>query len=147
MKQIQIVEKETEIQKKELKPTEIREFQTRRIEIAAKELTVNISGRKQPVKGMFMVSENIKNRQPLEIVITEGKVFQKSKNTLVIPSGTITISGVKEFEELKQFEKQEGDLQLLPIRDPDITEIDGRIFKQTGTLQVKVVDAEVNLIH
>jgi len=121
--------------------TDIREFKARKVEIDG-ELVVTISGRQDPIKGFHMTSENTRNKYPLEIVVTEGQVFKdvRDPGILYVPSGTMSISGVKEFDELKKFEGKEGEL---PIRDPDITEIDGRIFKQTGTLHLKVKNARI----
>ncbi len=126
---------------------EVREYEARAVEIYAEQMSANISGRKNPVIGKHLHSENNKNQNPLEIKITEGDVFQPvgKPEVLVVPEGTISISGQKEFKDLSRFQKKEGELPQLPIRDPDLTEIDGRTFRQTGTIQVKVVKARITL--
>lgn len=146
MKQmIEMEEKGTGVET--LGSVEVREYMARAIEIDAEQMSVSISGRKNPVAGRHLHSENNKNQNPLEIKITEGNVLQPigKPEVLVVPEGTISISGEKEFKDLSRFQKKEGELPQLPIRDPDLTEIDGRTFRQTGTIQVKVVKARITL--
>lgn len=128
-----------------LRSLEVREYKAQAVEIDAEQMSVNISGRKNPVIGRHLHSENNKNQNPLEIKITEGDVFQPvgKSGILVVPEGTISIRSEREFKDLSLFQKREGELPQLPIRDPDLTEIDGRTFRQTGTIQVKVVKARL----
>lgn len=142
------IEETGKIDMKDLHPIELRVFEARAISIIAEKITVNVSGKKKPVIGSQLYSENNKNPKPLEIEITtEGKVLQHilDPNTLVISEGIISVSGEKEFKELKDFQKNEGELAQLPVRDPDITKIDGSVFRQTGSLQVNVVNATIIL--
>lgn len=126
-----------------------REFKTRAIEISAEQMTVNISGREAPVEGHFLYSENSKNPNPVEITVTDGLVYRSREDPkiLVIPSGVIEISAKKEIPEQMGLYRRKGEIPIVPVvRDPDLTEIDGKTFRQTGTLQVRVTSAAMVLL-
>lgn len=127
---------------------DIKEFKSRAIEISAEKMIVNISGREMPVEGHVLYSENNKNPNPVEITVTDGLVFQSKKDPriLVIPEGIVEISAKKEIPEQGALYRKKGEIPIVPVvRDPDLTEIDGRTFRQTGTLQVKIVNATIIL--
>lgn len=147
MKEISSGISETKEVVEEFKPTEVREFRARQIGITAKKLTLSISGREKPIQGHTLVSQNYPdNPKPLVVTITEGTVLQsRDPRSLFIPEGKITISGEKEFPEIEKLHTTKGELRPLPVRDPDLTEINGRTFRQTGTLQIEVRNARVTL--
>lgn len=126
---------------------ESREFNTRTADITADRIMVEIGGRLlEPVEGYSLHVENNKNPKPLKVSITNGDVFREKSGVLVIPKeGAIEISGEKEFDDLKRFEKSQGELPFLPVFDPDLVTIDQRTFRQTGTLYVKVTNARMVL--
>lgn len=132
----------------EIMPQNIKEFKARAIEIIAKRMTVNISGREAPVEGHVLYSENSKNPNPIEITVTDGLVYRSKEEPkiLVIPSGVVEISAKKELPEQMGLYRRKGEIPVVPVvRDPDLTEIDGKTFRQTGTLQVKVANATIVL--
>lgn len=127
------------------KKSEQKEFEGRSIIINTEQLTVRMGGRESSIVGFYLMSKNTTNPKPLEIVVEEGDVFQSDNKTFFIPQGTVSISGEKIFEALEKLKKSKGELKPLPIRDPDITEIDGKTFYQTGTLKVKVTNAFITI--
>lgn len=130
-----------------LRPTELRVFEARIVDIKAEKMTVSVSGREKPETGNHLRAENNRNPKMLEINITSGDVLQNSEDSdiIIVPSGTIIISGEKTFSELQDFQKKEGDLPQLPVRDPDLVQVDGRTFRQVGSLQLIVVNAKITL--
>lgn len=141
---VQILEKEIVNEKiDELRPEELREFGSRMVDIASDKMAVDISGKNGSIEGYTLHVENKNNPIPLNIKITEGDVFRSKSGVLVIPKGIIEISGEKKFDDLNRFQQSKGELQPLPIRDPDLVQIDQRTFRQTGTIYVKVINAKV----
>lgn len=129
--------------------TEQKEFETRYLSVQATKIVLKVSGRDEPIEGNALISENTTNPNPLEVSVIEGNV-QKSPDTevLFVSEGTIQIGSDRSHEALERFSSTKGELQELPppqIRDPDITTIDGKTLRQTGTLQLKVVDAIITL--
>lgn len=115
-------------------------FEARKIEIITqKKMSLNIPGRKGSLEGFYLVSRNIANPKPLSITIQRGALEQnpdKKNNFFMRDQGMISVSGEKSFDPLEKLEQSKGKFQKLPVKDPDLTSLDGMEFRQTGTLQV-----------
>lgn len=139
-KQIEITEQLGQKRMEMFQPIEEKNFKARCIEITADFLEVSIGGKDKPVTGKIMKAENTDNPSPLQITVEDGKVT-RSENVLHIPSGVILVTSEKDFEPLRELKMQKG----LRVRDPDIVKIDGRTYRQVGTLHIRISNAFVSL--
>jgi hypothetical protein len=121
-----------------------RVFSTRRVEIIAPETAeVSIPGRANAVTGIEITAENIANPQKLDIKIEadKGDLQAQNEETLFLKKGTIVVTGLKKFRPEEQL-KARKELARIPepvrTRDPDLLTVDGREFRQVGTIRVVV---------
>ena len=65
-------------------------------------------------------------------------VLQSSKDpdVLYVKGGEASISGTKCSDVAKDLDTPAEVLKTLPRKDPDIVQIDNRIFRQTGTVYI-----------
>lgn len=119
-------------------------FSTRRVEIVAPETAeVSVPGRANAVTGIEIVAENITNPQQLDIKIEadKGDLQANDEKTLFLKKGTIVVTGLKGFQPEQQL-KARKELARIPepvqTRDPDLLTVDGREFRQVGTLRIVV---------
>lgn len=124
------------------RPIKEKNFEARCVDIIADSLEVSIGGKDKPIIGTTLYADNTDNPSPLQITVEDGKVM-RSENILHIPSGVMSITSEKDFEPLKDLNAQKE--FKLRVRDPDIVKIDGRTFRQVGTLHIKVNNAFVSL--
>jgi hypothetical protein len=119
-----------------------RVFSARRVEIIAPETTeVRIAGKPDSVVGNNITIENISNPEKLNIRIEadKGDLSAKNGETLYLEKGTVSISGIKNFppgDLLKS--KKELELKPIPVLDPDLVVVDGKEFRQTGTVRITI---------
>ena len=123
-------------------PTGQRVFQAREVEVSGESLCLHVPGRGESIDGNNLLSKNIQNANPIEVVL-EGDVLSDGQN-LWMPEGRLRLSSEKNFDVEDKFLSQKGELRPA-IMDPDMTEIDGRTLYQTGTLTVQVKNALITL--
>ncbi len=126
-------------------PTEVKKFQARQVVIFTLEKTpveVHIPGKKEPVTGFSVISQNTVNPNLLEINVLEGEILSDPEHlrNFIVKKGAISISGEKNFEPLDKLSTKKGEFKL---RDPDLIIIDNQEFRQTGTIQIKTA----SLVH
>jgi hypothetical protein len=126
----------------EFKSSHIRCFIARRaiiVAAAGAPLSIRISGFSESFKGCQLTCSNIANPENLEVSLHESEmVLQSAKDPdiLYVKGGITTISGPKYSDVAKDLDTPAGALNILPKRDPDIVQIDQKIFRQTGTVHI-----------
>lgn len=125
--------------------TDERYFESRIIQIKADSIELRIEGKEGVVSGKEMHIENTNNSNPLNIVIEEGipVISVSDENVLHVSSGDISITSEKDFAPLQELKKKK-ELKK-KVRDPDVVRIDGRTYRQTGTLHLRVSNARISL--
>ncbi len=128
----------------EFQPTDERYFESRIVEIKADLIELKIEGKEGVVIGKEMHIENTDNPNHLSIVIEDGEptISVKDDNVLHIFSGNISITSEKDFEPLRELKKKK-ELKK-KVRDPDVVIIEGRTYRQTGTLHLRVSNARIS---
>ena len=126
----------------EFKLSSIRCFIARKaiiVAAAGTPLSIRISGFGDSFKGSILTCSNIDNPENLEVSMQESEmVLQSAKDPdiLYVKGGITTISGPKYSDVAKDLDTPAEALKILPRRDPDIVQIDQKIFRQTGTVHI-----------
>lgn len=126
------------------KRTDDRYFESRIVQIKADSIELKIEGKENAATGREMRIENTDNPNPLSIMIEDGvpTISIADENVLHVSSGDISITSEKDFEPLRELKKKK-ELKR-KVRDPDVVRIDGRIYRQTGTLHLRVSNARIS---
>ena len=126
----------------EFKSSPIRYFSARKVIIVAgvsEFLSIRISGFCESFKGRQLTCSNIDNPENLEISMAESEmVLQSAKDPeiLYVKGGETSITGPKYSDIAKDLDNLAEALKILPRKDPDIVQIDNRIYRQTGTVYI-----------
>ena len=126
----------------EFKSSPIRYFGARKVIIvagASELLSIRISGFGESFKGRQLTCSNIDNPENLEVSMAESEmVFQSAKDpdVLYVKGGETSITGPKYSDITKDLDTLAEVLKILPRKDPDIVQIDNRIYRQTGTVYI-----------
>lgn len=104
-------------------------------------LTVRISGLAEPIQGRVLSVENTNNPADLQISLMQGSGLLRSnsdKGVLFIPNSETGVSAPRSFKDLEDLEKTKGKvLNRIPKQDPDVVKLDGKVFRQTGSICVR----------
>jgi hypothetical protein len=120
----------------------IRYFISRRVIIVAAAgelLSIRISGFGESFKGRQLTCSNVDNPENLEVNLAESDmVYQSCKDPdiLYVKGGETSITGPKYSDVTKDLDAPAEVLRNLPRTDPDIVQIDNRIYRQTGTVYI-----------
>jgi hypothetical protein len=126
----------------EFKSSPIRYVSARKVIIAAgasELLSIRISGFGESFKGRQLTCSNIDNPEDLEVSMAESDmVLQSAKDpdVLYVQGGETSITGPKYSDVTKDLDTPAEVLEILPRTDPDIVQIDNRIYRQTGTVYI-----------
>jgi hypothetical protein len=126
----------------EFKHSPIRYFVSRKVIIvagASELLSIRISGFGESFKGRQLTCSNVDNPEDLEVSLAESDmVFRSCKDpdVLYVKGGEISITGPKYSDVAKDLDTPAEVLKILPRTDPDIVQIDNRIYRQTGTVYI-----------
>ena len=126
----------------EFKSSPIRYFGARKVIIvtgASELLSIRISGFGESFKGRQLTCSNVDNPENLEVSMAESDmVFQSAKDpdVLYVKGGETSITGPKYSDVTKDLDTPAEVLKTLPRTDPDIVQIDNRIYRQTGTVYI-----------
>ena len=126
----------------EFKSSPIRYFGARKVIIiagASELLSIRISGFGESFKGRQLKCSNVDNPENLEVVMAEsGMVLQSAKDpdVLYVKDGETSITGPKYSDVARDLDTPAEVLETPPRKDPDIVQIDNRIFRQTGTVYI-----------
>jgi len=124
----------------EFKSSPIRYFGARMVIIVtgtSKLLSIRISGFGESFKGRQLTCSNIDNPENLEVSMAESEmVLQSAKDpdVLYVKGGETSITGPKYSDVTKDLDTSAEVLKILPRKDPDIVQIDNRIYRQMGTV-------------
>lgn len=122
--------------------TSIRCFSARKVIVVAgtdEFLSIRILGFNEYFKGRQLICSNMDNPENLEVNLAECEiVFQSAKDPdiLYINGGQTIITGLKYSDVAKDLDTSAEIMKLLPRKDPDIVQIDNRVFRQTGTVHI-----------
>ncbi|MCX6672852.1 MAG: hypothetical protein NTY37_03635 [Methanothrix sp.] len=86
-----------------------------------------------------MTCSNMDNPENLEVSMAESEmVLQSAKDpdVLYVKGGETSITGPKYSDVTKDLDTPAEVLKILPRKDPDIVQIDNRIYRQTGTVYI-----------
>jgi hypothetical protein len=89
--------------------------------------------------GRALTCSNVDNPENLEVSLAESDmVFQSSKDpdVLYVKGGETSITGLKYSDATKDLDTPAEVLRTLPRTDPDIVQIENRIYRQTGTVYI-----------
>ncbi len=103
-------------------------------------LSIRISGFGESFKGSQLTCSNIDNPENLEVCVQESEmVLQSAKDPdiLYVKGGITTISGPKYSDVAKDLDTPAEALKILPRIDPDVVQIDKKLFRQTGTVHIR----------
>jgi hypothetical protein len=126
----------------EFKSSPIRYFGARKVIIVAgvsELLSIKISGFGELFKGRQLTCSNIDNPENLEVSMAESEmVLQSAKDpdVLYVKGGETSITSPKYSDVTKDLDISAEVLKILPRKDPDIVQIDDRIYRQTGTVYI-----------
>lgn len=126
----------------EFESSPIRCFDARRAIIVAGSsvlLSIRISGFGESFQGRQLTCSNIDNPENLEVSMKDCEmVLQSAKDPDIFyaKGGITTISGPKYSDVAKDLDAPAEALKILPRKDPDIVQIDKRIYRQTGTVYI-----------
>ena len=126
----------------EFKSSPIRYFDARKATIVAgagEPLSIRISGFGESFKGRQLTCSNTDNPENLEVSMEESDmVLQSAKDPdiLYVKGGVTSITGPKYSDVAKDLDTPAEALKILPRKDPDIVQIDNRIYRQTGTVYI-----------
>lgn len=121
----------------------IRYFRARKaifIAGASEPLSIRISGFGQPFLAKELICCNTDNPEELEVSVEYCDLFfqsAKDPDILYLNEGMTSISGPKRSELDRELDQPAQLLKALPRRDPDVVQIDGRVFRQTGTVCIR----------
>jgi hypothetical protein len=126
----------------DFKSSPIRYFGARKVIVVAgtgELLSIRISGFGESFKGRQLKCSNIDNPENLEVSMTESEmIFQSAKDpdVLYVKGGEASITGPKYSDVAKDLDTSAGVLKILPRKDPDIVQIDDKVYRQTGTVYI-----------
>jgi len=126
----------------EFKSSSIRYFSARKVIVVASTselLSIRISGFGESFKGRQLTCSNVDNPENLEVSMTEsGMILQSAKDpeVLYVRGGEISITGLKSSDVAKDLDTSAEVLKVLPRKDPDIVQIDNKVYRQTGTVYI-----------
>jgi hypothetical protein len=126
----------------EFKSSPIRYFGARRVIIvagASELLLIRISGFGESFKGKQLTCSNIRNPENLDVIMAESETVLQSAidpDILYVKGGETSISGPKYSDVTKDLDTLAEVMKILPRKDPDIVQIDNRIYRQTGTVYI-----------
>jgi hypothetical protein len=126
----------------EFKPSPIRYFSARKATIvtdSSELLSIRIMGFGESFKGGELICSNVDNPENLEVSLVGSEmVLQSSKDPdiLYVKCGEASITGKKYSHVARDLDAPAESLKALPRRDPDIVQIDKRIYRQTGTVHI-----------
>ena len=126
----------------EFKHSPIRYFVSRKVIMvagASELLSIRISGFGESFKGRQLTCSNVDNPENLEVSLAESDmVFQSCQDpdVLYVKGGETSITGPKYSDVTKDLDTPAEALKVLPRTDPDIVQIDDRIYRQTGTVYI-----------
>jgi len=126
----------------EFKSSPIRYFSARKVIVVASTselLSMRISGFGKSFKGRQLTCSNVDNPENLEVSMTESEmVLQSAKDpdVLYVKGGETSITGLKRSDVAKDLDTSAEVLNVLPRKDPDIVQIDDKIYRQTGTVYI-----------
>jgi len=127
----------------EFKSTPSRYFGARKVIIvagASELLSIRISGFGESFEGRQLICSNVDNPENLEVIMAECEmVLQSAKDpdVLYVKGGETSITGPKYSDVTKDLDTLAEVLEILPRKDPDIVQIDNRIYRQTGTVYIR----------
>jgi hypothetical protein len=137
----------------EFKFSPIRYFSARKVIMVAgpgELLSIRISGFGESFKGRQLTCSNIDNPENLEVSMAEnGMVLQSAKDpaVLYVKGGETSITGPKYSDVAKDLDTSAEVLKSLPRKDPDIVQIDNKVYRQTGTVYISCPFYAVILEH
>jgi hypothetical protein len=126
----------------EFKSSPIRYFGVRKVIIVAGAsdlLSIRISGFGESFNGRQLICSNVDNPENLEVSMAESKIVLRSAkdpDVLYVKGGETSITGLKYSDVTKDLDTLADVLKILPRKDPDIVQIDNRIYCQTGTVYI-----------
>lgn len=126
----------------EFKSSPIRYFSARKVIVVAgtsELLSIRISGFGESFKGRQLTCSNIDNQEDLEVSMSESEmVLQSAKDpeVLYVRGGETSITGLKCSDVAKDLDTSAEVLKILPRKDPDIVQIDNKVYRQTGTVYI-----------
>jgi hypothetical protein len=126
----------------EFKSSPIRYFCARKVIIVAganELLSIRIFGFRESFKGRQLTCCNVHNPENLEVGITDSKmVLQSAKDPdiLYVKGGETSITGSKYSDVTKDLDTLAEVFKILPRKDPDIVQIDDKVYRQTGTVYI-----------
>lgn len=124
------------------KSSPIRYFSARKVMVVAgtsELLSIKISGFGESFKGRQLTCSNIDNPEDLEVSMTESEtIFQSAKDpdVLYVEGGETSITGPKYSDVTKDLDTSAEVLKILPRKDPDMVQIDDKVYRQTGTVYI-----------
>jgi hypothetical protein len=124
------------------KSSPIRYFSARKVIVVAgtsKLLSIRISGFGESFKGRQLTCSNINNPENLELSMAEGGMVLQSAedhDILYVKGGEASITGPKYSDVAKDLDTPAEVLKVLPKKDPDIVQIDNKVYRQTGTVYI-----------
>jgi len=126
----------------EFKSSPIRCFISRKaivVAAAGEPLSIRISGFGESFKGSQLACSNIDNPENLEVNMQESEMVLQSTIDpgILYIKGITSISGPKYSDVAKDLDTPAEALNILPRIDPDIVQIDQKIFRQTGTVHIR----------
>jgi len=126
----------------EFKHSPIRYFVSRKVIMvagASELLSIRISGFGESFKGRQLTCSNVDNPEDLDVSLAESDmVFQSCKDpdVIYVKGGETSITGPKHSDVAKDLDTPAEVLKILPRTDPDMVQIDNRIYRQTGTVYI-----------
>jgi hypothetical protein len=126
----------------DFKPSPILYFSARKATIvtdASELLSIRIAGFGESFKGRQLICSNVDNPENLEVsLIGSEMVLQSAKDPdiLYVKCGEASITGPKYSYVARDLDAPAEALRVLPRKDPDIVQIDKRIYRQTGTVHI-----------
>ena len=126
----------------EFKSSPIRYFSAKKVIVVAgtsELLSIRISGFGESFKGRQFTCFNVDNPENLEVGMEDIEVvFQSAKDpeVLYVRGGEISITGLKRSDVAKDLDAPAEVLEILPRKDPDIVQIDNKVYRQTGTVYI-----------
>ena len=126
----------------EFKSSPIRYFSARKVIVVAgtsELLSIRISGFGESFTGRQLTCSNVDNPENLDVSMAESEmIFQSAKDpeVLYVKGGETSITGPKYSDVAKDLDTSAEVLKSLPRKDPDIVQIDDKVYRQTGTVYI-----------
>lgn len=142
MNQKLLQEERVIVSPEDYKAIQERIFSARVVEIVAPETAqISIAGMPTAVTGNDIRIENTDNPLDLDVKFAAGagELRVDADGRLYLEKGDITVAGVKRFppgDQLKS--RKELELKPMPVQDPDLVTIDGKVFRQVPTIKISV---------